>query len=276
MTRRSIIQVNSDDRGAPGAELLPPQVLHLKINDKSVDEDENDSVASTVSSLSQEEELEDATMQSSFSIPSSPCSTKPRSIFTNYWKTEGECPPKQLLPPRSMSPKCVTMDPYSHQFYSPTMEELLVQQALEEDDDLNTYERTLKDCEEERMMNWRKLNPLASPYENPPLWLSWFSTKTRNHSTRSLPVNDLTRMGGALTRSRQIQSDSALHTKPPASVLRQGRFSQNNQQRATCCTSNAAATTSRHVHFQAQIKIHSYQPPMESWASEGWSEWFGS
>lgn len=264
MARRSIIlgsigsasQAEIVREDANIIEVIPPQELILAPKESSQEDDENDSLDSSVSSLSQEDEDE-----SPLSVPS-----KPRSIFGNYWKAGGECPPKKIIPPtRSVSPMCVMADPYYQPPYSsPTLDMLLsghgVEQQNEDDDSMNTYERTLKSCEV--LPNWRL--PTTSPYENAPLWMSWFTKRNA-----SAPTLGLRGLGGPLTRSRYVQSDSALHTTPLKSALRQGRFSGGVAKTSTTSLRN-------HVHFQPRIQVCSYQPPVESWAAEGWSQWFGS
>ncbi len=275
MSRRSIILASNSMSGSSKGNTTPQEKVNmsqplsvpappclLEIQSKSYDEDENDSLVSSVSSLSNTSE--DGSCESP--KLSSPRSITPRSIFGSYWKVEGEAPARQLCPPRTRSPMSVMVDPYSYQHpYSPTMELLLLEQALGEENDvdsMNTYERTLKDCEV--VPDWRKRQSFVSPYVNAPLWMSWFTKN--NASAPSLRTNGLLlRTGGTLSQTRQVQSDSALHTIPLRSALRQGRFSQNKP-----------ATNSHHVHFQPQIQVCSYQPPVESWAEEGWSQWFGS
>jgi len=236
---------------------VPPPPTHLEIQPKTCDEDENDSQVSSISSISEDESAESPRL-------SSPGCTKPRSIFDSYWKAEGETSGKQLCPPRSRSPMSVIVDPFSHQHaYSATMELLQLEQAFREEceaDSINTYERTLKNCEV--TPDWRKKHPFVSPYMNPPLWMSWFTKN--NASAPSLRASGLYRMGAPLSQRRQVQSDSALHTTSLRSALRQGRFSLNKP-----------ATNARQVHFQPRIQVCSYQPPVESWAAEGWSQWFG-
>ena len=268
MERRSIIlgsascslQGENISQDANIEAATPPQVLVLRSRLEE-DDDDNDSLDASISSLSQDEQEREDEQPPSVS---SPC--KPRSIFESYWKTEGESPcPKERVPPsRSISPMSVTVDPYSQQSYSHTMDMLLLEPALEEKDDgsLNTYERTLKDCE---VLDWRL--PNTSPYENAPLWMSWFTK--RNASAPSFLG-----MQGArclLTRTRQTQSDSALHTTPLKSALRRGRFGAlSSAVKPVSC----ARKTAR-VHFQPRIEVCSYRPTVESWAPQGWSQWFG-
>lgn len=268
MPRRSIIlAANANNSTSPSPEgeaiqddiVSPPQLLEIHSQSKNCDEDENDSQLSSVSSLSDDGSDESPRV-------SLPRTTKPRSIFGSYWKVEGDTPCKQLCPPRSCSPMSVMVDPYSCQHpYSPTMELLLLEQALREDSDtdsMNTYERTLRGCEV--APDWRSKQPCISPHMNAPLWVSWFTRNNASAPSLLLRTSGLLQTRATLSKNRQVQSDSALHTTPLRSVLRQGRFSQNKP-----------ATNARHVHFQPRIQVCSYQPPVESWAAEGWSQWFG-
>jgi hypothetical protein len=160
-----------------------------------------------------------------------------------------ESGPSNIALERSTSPKCVRLDPYSHFG--------LEQEKLDEGS-INTYERTLRQCEvrvEQRQRPYR--------HESRPLWMGWFTS-----SAPSL------RMAGGMSfgrRPTQSQSESTLHVGPLKSVLRRGRFSnggvdpcpQEQQRRRT-------------VNFNSIIQVHPFERPVESWAPDGWSSWFGS
>jgi hypothetical protein len=181
---------------------------------------------------------------------SSSSSKKPRSIFKTYWKNtpeSGNLPPMPMPMPRSIahkrtsSPKSVRMDPCSH---------FGIDQEEDKDDSVNTYERTLRQCEV-RVVQSRR------PYESRPLWMGWFT-----HSAPSL------RMAVGMPFGRRATlSESTLHVEPPKSILRKGRFSSTDprpqQQRR------------RSVDFNPTIQVHPFERPVESWAPDGWSSWFG-
>lgn len=279
MTRRSVIgasrsvssqQSCQEEREEEDVVVPPTQILKIRPNnnnnDDNDDDDENDSQVSSVSSLSEDDS----------SRLTSPQSSKPRAIFDRYWKAEGTTPSRKLCPPRSSSPMCVMADPYSYRPPYPYDSEMALLWLEEEAnsrpendaDSLNTYERTLNNCEV--LPHWRVQQRMFSPYMNAPLWLSWFG-KT-NASAPTL------HRGGNLSLARQVQSDSALHVKPLRSVLRQGRFSQKTTTATSSSTNTTTKTTNNahHVHFQPRIQVCSYELPLENWAEQGWSQWFGS
>lgn len=292
MVQRSIILASSERATATSSfddecvkSPLPTHVrlpLHQGSQDSSPprdEDDENDSLGSSVSSLSLDQDLLfDSTRQESTSSGSS-WAAAPRSIFASYWETKGEggptspvCQKKHMVfpPTRAVSPVSVMA-----RNTTLGMEGILdLQRALqedEEDDLLNTYERTLKDCEAPRRKS-------LYPYQNAPLWMSWFSHRSEPSLRPSLWSLGVAPGGGGagLHRSRQGQSDSALlcATPPLVSALRRGRFSSTKGVQVH----NIRASTppsGQHVRFQPRIEVRAYQPPMESWSAEGWSQLFG-
>jgi hypothetical protein len=119
----------------------------------------------------------------------------------------------------------------------------------DEDQSMNTYERTLKSCE---VIVVKK----RSPYESLPLWMGWFTASAPSlMGNRGLSISDC---------ARASKSDSALHKPPLKSLLRAGRFSGHHPPTAA----------SHHVHFRPVVQMYLFEPPQESWAPEGWSSWF--
>lgn len=177
---------------------------------------------------------------------------KPRSIFPSYWKTTPSSPLQ-----RSASPKCVrslpAIDPLEHF----GLKQLPSQEEEEEEDSINTYERTLRQCETQ--MKHVVIRKPSRPYESRPLWMGWFTQSAPSLSRASFN-------GGFLFSSRPTHSESALHVRTCKSALRQGKFSGKKNYK-------------QHQHrvgFDPTIRVHPFERPVESWAPDGWSNWFGS
>jgi hypothetical protein len=265
MSRRSIIHAQSGVSSVLEVPQPPEEIIAKRLPHCLNEENENESLDSSVSGLSQDEQ-EDEHDDGSIRCSRSP--VKPRSIFGTYWKAGGEVSPssrrtKIVVPPaRAVSPMSVmAQSPWDAQ---DVMEmyglERDFQKCGPDDFSINTYERTLKDCEDLPA----PAHSCLSPYQNAPLWASWFS-RSYHHSEPSLRMNLLRMDHGSMPPSRQVQSDSNLIiASPKASALRKGRFS-----------TGSPSPKSSHVRFQARIQVHSYHPPVESWAAEGWSQWFG-
>ncbi len=179
-------------------------------------------------------------------------------------------PPTRALSPRSV----MTANPsLAHPYHYKELQELFGMELpmddrdANDDDDgtINTYERVLKECEQ--------LQPPAVPSAS--RTTLWFLGNYHRHSEPSL--RPLYPGRQTIPRSRQTQSDSALLPAPSGSALRKGRFSESPPLTATPSPKGVVAPLhhERHVRFQARIQVHSYQPPVESWAAEGWSQWFG-
>ena len=295
--RRSIIGVRRTSTSIASVIVKPPP-LPEEVVTMAIQDDETESTDSSVSSLSQEGD--DQGNPSTTPCPQSPL--KSRSIFGSYWQqAEGGDSPssrtKIVVPPtRALSPKSVmaSNNPSMahHQFKELQLLFGLLEMPMDEndanDDDLtiNTYERVLKDCEQSLPppptlpQHASRLSPYYS--HNPPLWTSWFLGNYHRHSEPSLRTQQHSQ-GRTISRSRQTQSDSALLPTPMGSALRTGRFSHSRSTTTpptasinpTPCPKEAIIRERRHVRFQARIQVHSYQVPVESWAAEGWSQWFG-
>jgi hypothetical protein len=83
--------------------------------------------------------------------------------------------------------------------------------------------------------------------------------------SQSLPA--LTSQSNSTERKlRKIQSSSVFqHQKPKQSCLRQGRFSSDQL---------LPASSSSSVHFDPHADVKVFSPPVEIYASVGWSAWF--
>ena len=165
--------------------------------------------------------------------------SRPRSIFQSYWKNDGT-PDKPIRIQRSPSPKCVLRDPYR--------ELGLLDDEEEEEHLINTYERTLRHIEVVDTTYRRR------PYQSRPLWMEWFAN--------SAPSLRLSLNNNAFFR--QTKSDTALHQTTAKSALRKGRFGGGKPSTRAC----------GHVKFQPVVHVHPFEPPVESWAPDGWSNWF--
>jgi len=253
---------------------------------------DTESQCSTISGLSQEEVDEMDEQDCSSGIAGcSRSSMKPRSIFGSYWKTTsspGDDSPlsssrrraKIVIPPsRALSPTSVLPTTprnwQDHPFMPAYMHEGYGDDEDEDEFSANTYEKTLKDCEQ--LPTPPRLQS-RSPYENPPLssWTSWFSGY-QSDSCLLRAVAATSSSWGRGDLGRQVQSDSALLARPKASLLRQGRFSSMspNSLPSPPRTKRSDVHPDHHVRFQAKIEVCEYHPPTESWAAEGWSLWFG-
>jgi len=111
----------------------------------------------------------------------------------------------------------------------------------------NTYERTLRKNEGVSTSSRRII----------------FGTGCYSQSTPTLSLSTL------VNDFRKTRSSSELERKPKASCLRPCRYS-GQQQRNTSEGSTAEAS----VTFSKQVKVATFQPPLEKWAAAGWSDFF--
>jgi hypothetical protein len=204
----------------------------------SSDGDDNDTVDTTSETKSLSSTSEEA-------LPNE--STR-RSIFSKHWKATNPSSQPDPTVRRSKSPKCVLRHPHFG---------LYAEHETKEDEEVsvNTYGRSLENCETSRRVREERDRKHWRPDESRP-FASWFS---------SLPTLVLSE--SLLPRS--TQSDTALHKnrllKP---VLRKGRFSVTK-------TTIDESNKSSHVSFESVIRVHPFEPPMDQWAERGWSSWFG-
>lgn len=226
-------------------------------------------------------------MEQNGSAPSTP----QRSIFADYWKT-GPRPdsplsrfpasPKHVMEevkPLSLTRRRIIHNTYTYNFDKNANpfrffgieedEGRLTSTDLSTDDDendcdsLNSYERHLQKSEV----------GVASEVKHP---------------RRSLTSPSLSRSMATMTLEgsrRKTQSDTALFVKAKKkpSCLRKSRFSfdsdsiESDSNRGV--SYNMGATNGERrpsVSFEPMIKVHEFQEPVERWASNGWSNWFGT
>mmetsp|Transcript_62936 Transcript_62936/g.153248 ORF Transcript_62936/g.153248 Transcript_62936/m.153248 type:complete len:329 (+) Transcript_62936:335-1321(+) len=160
------------------------------------------------------------------------------------------------------------------------------QQPLQESDSsLNTYERMVSGAESSNRNTNNKNNNKSSNVFN--VWMSFFTkndgtaattTPTTRHSAPSL--RDLVdRQSNKNTRN--AQSDPALIKSPSKSCLRRGRFSSVvksppvEDDEALEDGSSSGHSDRTVVQFETNVQVFEFQRPVESWAENGWSSWFG-
>jgi len=223
------------------------------------------------------------------SLPVTSTRTPPRSIFPAYWKTDPrpsrpspissevekrqQQQQRQSHPPRRIIHKTFAYsydrDPY--QFYG--IEEDKTSSTSEDDydsDSLNSYE-----------FNLRK-NEAGIIAEN-------HQRRSRTCPSLSLPEVGIRRMVELDRTHATFQSDTVLYAKTSRrmSCLRKSRFSFDaNGNRKDDDDGSSSSTNSNHgegkgeqhrtsVSFEPRIKVHLFVPPVEKWAPNGWSNWFG-
>eukprot|EP00529_Nitzschia_sp_RCC80_P029272 CAMPEP_0113475264 /NCGR_PEP_ID=MMETSP0014_2-20120614/19026_1 /TAXON_ID=2857 /ORGANISM="Nitzschia sp." /LENGTH=326 /DNA_ID=CAMNT_0000368169 /DNA_START=257 /DNA_END=1237 /DNA_ORIENTATION=- /assembly_acc=CAM_ASM_000159 len=160
------------------------------------------------------------------------------------------------------------------------------QQPLQESDSsLNTYERMVSGAESSNRNTNNKNNNKSSNVFN--VWMSFFTkndgtaattTPTTRHSAPSL--RDLVdRQSNKNTRN--AQSDPALIKSPSKSCLRRGRFSSVvksppvEDDEALEDGSSSGHSDRTVVQFETNVQVFEFQRPVETWAENGWSSWFG-
>jgi hypothetical protein len=190
-------------------------------------------------------------------------------------------------------------DPYTH--FGITREEEQQQHQEEKvpdaDCSVNTYERMLGEYEAS-CNRPASMQPSLNDHRNNSnafnVWMSFFAgggggSESGNdrlrHSAPSL--RDLDRQARAMingdinnknnNRRGGVKSESALLKTPQKSCLRTGRFSgvQTAAVQEGESSSSSIRTDQTVVQFESKVEIHVFQPPVESWAANGWSSWFG-
>jgi hypothetical protein len=231
--------------------------LAMKINGKNTDESSpvrhedcfgSDSYASSASSASSTPPLDqvtacsddcsdDVSSVSSCSLVEDPdynFTSSPRSIFKQFWNTQGQ----------------------SHKLHRPVPTEISTQvlRLLTEEDcpAQNVYEETLREREEDTAAG-------ISPKRR-----SIFDNAYKSASTPTLRTNKCFDF-------RKIQSTSAFGQKQTKSCLRPSRFTPSG-------TANQRGRSERSsdnsVHFSEKIEVTLFQPSLELYAQEGWSDFF--
>jgi hypothetical protein len=158
-----------------------------------------------------------------------------RSIFNQYWEKVGGAPSLR----RELDPLALFAGEIIESANKPTDK---------------AYERALKEGDSKMPAsdNSRRRNIF-----NKTCW------------SQSLPA--LTSSSDSPERKlRKIQSSSVLQRrKPKQSCLRQGRFSSEQLP-----LDESESSSSSSVHFSPHADVKVFTPPVEIWASGGWSSWF--
>lgn len=160
--------------------------------------------------------------------------SSPRSIFKDYWGCQGQ----------------------SHKLHRPLPIEISarINKLLTEDETPveNIYEETLRDREE-------NAEPGIAPKRR-----SIFNNRYQSKSAPTLHTStkyfDL----------RKIQSSHALGQNVPPSCLRPCRYSGPSSTRRT----SESSGPDNSVRFSEKIQITVFQPSLERYAEEGWSDFF--
>jgi len=187
-----------------------------------------------------EDSLDDVSSVSSCSLMEdrdcnfTPSLSSPRSIFKQFWNTQG----------------------HSHELHRPVPKEISTQvlRLLTEEDSptQNVYEETLREREEDAAAG-------IAPKRR-----SIFDNAYKSSSAPSLRTNKCFDF-------RKIQSTSALGQRPAKSCLRPTRYTisgtANQRRRSERSSDNS-------VHFSEKIEVTLFQPSLERYAEEGWSDFF--
>jgi hypothetical protein len=159
----------------------------------------------------------------------------PRSIFDVYWKSKG----------RSSS-----IREHGHMPSVLFPQHIISESSDEVSTSANTYERVLKVNE-----------------DVPKNKSSTSRRKIFEKTLQSCP--SLNRTETARLSFRKTVSVSTLQKKPNASSLRPSRYSLG------CTRQESSTSVSDHsVSFSPQVNMTLFNPPVENWAADGWSDWF--
>ena len=178
-----------------------------------------------------EDDVSDDETASTITAESTTTSSSHRSIFGDYWQTNGG------------EASRVTFVPVSA-LHIPPMEHDHPHHPTEQED------------------NRKKKNRPSSPRR------SIFGTTTS--TSKQSPSDYLAQLASQYQPDplhRKVYSDSLLVARPP-SLLRQGRFSLNNN---VITTSN---TRRRSVTFDERVNVREFSKPLERYAMQGWDQHF--
>lgn len=186
-------------------------------------------------------DINDEDPENDFPLHHNQCSpSTPRSIFKRYWGSQDQ----------------------SYKLHRPLPTEISAQimrslTAEDESPSHNVYEETLREREEDA-------KPGLAPKRR-----AIFNNHYKSTSTPSLRTQKYFDL-------RKIQSASALGRKPANSCLRPSRFSgavsfsDNNDLKLSQRTSRSDNS----VHFSEKVEVTVFQPSLERYAQEGWSDFF--
>lgn len=237
------------EKEPPAAMRIPLDEISFSTRSMSSQMNENDADddgESIVSDMSEEELPPNKVVDS---VP-------PRSIFSTYYNAN----PTSIASKRSANPPTKRIqrlvplqqqnDPDPYKYFGIERPE---RQRPKDDSDssssLNTYERILQMHEKPPL--------LKNAPENRPFWMSFFGKQASEpHLATRLP------------HQRNACSDTVLIQKPKKSCLRRGRFSCHEPNKGNSYSAKA-------ISFQPKIEVRVFEPPVEQFASKGWSDMFG-
>jgi len=199
-----------------------------------------------------------------------------RSIFSAYWKTD-QRPSRSLSPISSEVEKLLhpqrrriqktftyTYDRDPYQYFGIEEDEGKTSSTDDDDSDsLNSYEHDLHNNEVKVTRNSCRRSRLC-----PSLSYDEVGINRMAHGSAE----------------KAVQSDTALFAKTSPSLqrlscLRKNRFSlDTDNSNSNLAQSNRRKGKGEHrtsVTFEPKIQVVLYSPPMEKWAPNKWSEWFG-
>jgi hypothetical protein len=133
----------------------------------------------------------------------------------------------------------------------------------DETSSINTYERTLQESHGKTKE--------ASTTTNPP---------SRRRIFQGLPPTpDLVDDLRVHRQPTKVQSDSCLLAKPPC--LRRSRFSvsttsSSSYSQPDCRRASSSSSSFTSVKFNPKVDVVIYRPPVEHFATKGWSDYFAS
>ena len=187
-----------------------------------------------------------------------------RSIFGSKWQPEDsthhKVPSQQSQTmQRSKSPMCVLNHPH-FQVYTRSDQSTKYKSEEEGDSSKVGFAESMdrsKGALRQKQLRSSLITP--RPYESRPLLLAsvW-------NSLPSVFMDDRSRVPLV---PRPTKSEPVFNSTNLKSNLRKGRFSGG---------ASASGDTPSKVTFQALIKVHPFEPPMDRWAESGWSKQFDS
>eukprot|EP00539_Tryblionella_compressa_P006824 CAMPEP_0178756438 /NCGR_PEP_ID=MMETSP0744-20121128/13275_1 /TAXON_ID=913974 /ORGANISM="Nitzschia punctata, Strain CCMP561" /LENGTH=258 /DNA_ID=CAMNT_0020410581 /DNA_START=47 /DNA_END=820 /DNA_ORIENTATION=+ len=227
---------------------------------------ENNDEESVISTISNDEDSEENSQEQRI------VDSVPRSIFSNYWKVDPKAAAATAVSADHHHQTSIranmtvaTPDPYKYFGIQHPNE---VEEEKVEEDSVNTYERMLKQYEQQHQQCSTNSSSTRRPYESRPLWMSFFGGNCYSSEPQlQLQSSHIHKTGAIIGTRRNVQSDTALLKTPQKSCLRRGRFS------ASSCQQDDDASSHNKVSFQPKIQVHVFQPPVEKWAPSGWSDW---
>ncbi len=227
--------------------------------------------------------------------------TVKRSVFSQYWKKTGQKPVqlKPIKPPespsqsqpssfeKSTSPSALPTRLFDPRIASLSKADLLEDDACDSDSDCQSLpqEEPKKSLEQVAASpaHGRRRSILPPPPVSNPALKSW-TKKPRSASfshleTCSQSKHKLLTNVDSIPRRR---SASALNSQPGPSCLRPyQKYSLSRSSTSSCLEGSNHArrllrsdSSSSSVSFQETVDIRHFEPPRESYAGKGWSDYF--